>query len=86
MIAAPRQPMRFAACGPLRGSAKVPGDKSISHRALIIAAIADGRSRIAGLSDGTDLLSTAAALRELGASIAQVGPEWTVDGVGAAGL
>ncbi len=86
MTAGPRQPMRFAACGPLRGSAAVPGDKSISHRALIIAAMAEGRSRIAGLSDGTDLLSTAAALRELGVSIAQDGAEWTVDGVGPAGL
>ncbi|HEX8442107.1 MAG TPA: 3-phosphoshikimate 1-carboxyvinyltransferase [Allosphingosinicella sp.] len=86
MIAGPRQPMRFAACGPLRGVAAVPGDKSISHRALIIASVADGRSSIAGLSDGADLLSTAGALRALGASIAQNGKEWIVDGVGPAGL
>ncbi len=79
-------PMVFGACGPLRGTARVPGDKSISHRALICAAAAAGRSRIEGLSEGGDVRSTAAALEAMGVSIARDGPAWTVDGVGAGGL
>jgi 3-phosphoshikimate 1-carboxyvinyltransferase len=78
--------MVFGACGPLRGTARVPGDKSISHRALICAAAAAGRSRIEGLSEGGDVRSTAAALEAMGVSIARDGPAWTVDGVGAGGL
>ena len=50
----------------LEGEIAVPGDKSISHRALILAAIADGRSRVHGLSPGADVQSTASCLRELG--------------------
>ena len=48
--------------GSLRGAAGVPGDKSISHRALMLAAMAAGESRIAGLLEGADVLATAAAL------------------------
>ncbi|HUR22547.1 MAG TPA: 3-phosphoshikimate 1-carboxyvinyltransferase [Acidimicrobiales bacterium] len=54
---------------PLRGPVKVPGDKSISHRALILAALADGTSRVTGLSAGLDVARTAAALRAFGAVI-----------------
>ena len=54
---------------PVRGAASVPGDKSISHRALIAGAIARGRTEITNLADGGDVASTAAALRSLGASI-----------------
>jgi 3-phosphoshikimate 1-carboxyvinyltransferase len=53
----------------LEGEVSLPGDKSISHRALILAALADGWSRIHGLSTGADVLSTAACLRALGAEI-----------------
>ncbi|MYI56987.1 MAG: 3-phosphoshikimate 1-carboxyvinyltransferase, partial [Acidimicrobiia bacterium] len=49
--------------GPLRGELRVPGDKSISHRALLLAALADGVSSISGLSDGADVAATAAAVR-----------------------
>ena len=79
--------MAFAPRGPLRGTARIPGDKSISHRALMLAALAVGRSRIHGLSDGGDVLSTVAALRAMGARI-EVGPDGgcTVDGVGLGGL
>ena len=71
----------------LRGSAAVPGDKSISHRALILAALAVGRSRIAGLNPGADVAATAAALRAMGARIEAEGDgAWTVDGVGVGGL
>ena len=76
----------FAPSGPLRGTIRVPGDKSISHRALICAAMARGRSRIEGLSDGGDVRSTAAALRAMGVRFGRDGPAWTVDGVGAGAL
>ncbi|MDQ6719786.1 MAG: 3-phosphoshikimate 1-carboxyvinyltransferase [Candidatus Dormibacteraeota bacterium] len=55
--------------GRLQGEVRLPGDKSISHRALILGALADGWSRIHGLSIGADVLSTAACLRALGAEI-----------------
>lgn len=80
------RPTAFAASAPLRGTVRLPGDKSISHRALICAAMAVGRSRIEGLSEGGDVSATAAALRAMGAGIARDGPGWTVDGVGAGGL
>jgi len=76
------RPGAFGASPPLRGTARVPGDKSISHRALMLAAMARGRSRIAGLSEGEDVRATAAALRAMGVAIARDGAGWTVDGVG----
>ena len=72
--------------GPLTGRIRVPGDKSISHRALMFGALAVGRSRIKGLLEGEDVLATAAALRAMGATIARDGDEWIVDGVGVGGL
>lgn len=80
------QRQEFGPGGPLRGTASLPGDKSISHRALMLAAMAVGRSRIEGLSEGSDVLATAAALRAMGVSIARSGDTWTVDGVGTGGL
>jgi 3-phosphoshikimate 1-carboxyvinyltransferase len=77
----------FAPLGPLRGTARVPGDKSISHRALILAALAVGESRIEGLSDGGDVAATIAALRAMGARIERgTDGAWTVEGVGVGGL
>ncbi len=55
--------------GPLRGRLRVPGDKSISHRALLLASLAEGRSRITGLSKGEDVAATAAAISALGAEV-----------------
>ena len=55
--------------GPLRGRLRVPGDKSISHRALLLAALAEGRSRVTGLSGGEDARCTAAAVRAMGARL-----------------
>jgi 3-phosphoshikimate 1-carboxyvinyltransferase len=77
----------FAPRGPLRGTARVPGDKSISHRALMFAALAVGESRIAGLSDGGDVAATAAAMRAMGARIDR-DPDgaWRVAGVGVGAL
>ena len=73
--------------GPLRGRIRVPGDKSISHRALMLSALAVGESRISGLLEGEDVLATAAAMRAMGAQIERVGAgEWRVHGVGVGGL
>jgi 3-phosphoshikimate 1-carboxyvinyltransferase len=72
---------------PLAGSVRVPGDKSISHRALMLAALAIGRTEISGLLEGEDVLATAAALRSLGATVISVGDgRWVVDGIGIGGL
>ncbi len=76
----------FTSQGPLKGRIRVPGDKSISHRALMFGALAVGRSRIAGLLEGEDVLATAEALRAMGATIEKHGDEWLVDGVGVGGL
>ncbi|WP_034921279.1 3-phosphoshikimate 1-carboxyvinyltransferase [Erythrobacter sp. SD-21] len=73
---------RFSYQGPLTGRIRVPGDKSISHRALMFGALAVGRSRITGLLEGEDVLATAAALRAMGAVIEKDGEDWVVDGVG----
>ena len=74
-----------AAC--LRGRARVPGDKSISHRALLLAALAVGESRITGLLEGADVLATAAALGALGVELERHGDGcWRVQGRGVGGL
>ncbi|MEO0981332.1 MAG: 3-phosphoshikimate 1-carboxyvinyltransferase [Pseudomonadota bacterium] len=71
----------------LRGAVRAPGDKSCSHRALIFGALAEGRSRFAGLLEGDDVRRTAAAMQALGAELEQSGPgDWAVRGVGAAGF
>jgi 3-phosphoshikimate 1-carboxyvinyltransferase len=68
---------------PLAGTIRVPGDKSISHRALMFAGLAIGQTRITGLLEGEDVLRTAAAMRALGAEVAQDGPgQWLVTGAG----
>jgi len=72
--------------GALEGSLRVPGDKSISHRALMLAAIAEGESRIRGLLEGEDTLATLAAMRRLGVAIAGDGEHLRVRGRGIAGL
>ncbi|MBT8090618.1 MAG: 3-phosphoshikimate 1-carboxyvinyltransferase [Gammaproteobacteria bacterium] len=65
----------------------VPGDKSVSHRALMLGSIANGRSDVSGFLAGEDCLQTLAAMRALGVSIAQPGPtEISIDGVGLQGL
>jgi 3-phosphoshikimate 1-carboxyvinyltransferase len=80
-------PRRFAAAPPLAGSVTVPGDKSISHRALMLSALAVGESRIEGLLEGEDVLATAAAMRAMGADIGRdAAGVWHVHGVGVGGL
>jgi 3-phosphoshikimate 1-carboxyvinyltransferase len=72
---------------PLAGRVRVPGDKSISHRALMLAALAVGRTEIGGLLEGEDVLATARALTALGARAERTGAgRWAVDGVGIGGL
>lgn len=80
------QPATFKPSGPLGGKISVPGDKSISHRALIFSALAVGKSRITGLLEGEDVLATAEALRMMGARIEKKDDVWTVYGVGVGGL
>jgi 3-phosphoshikimate 1-carboxyvinyltransferase len=73
--------------GPLRSRVRVPGDKSISHRALILGALAVGKTAISGLLEGEDVLNTAKAVEALGASVERGGAgEWTVRGLGVAGF
>jgi 3-phosphoshikimate 1-carboxyvinyltransferase len=81
------KPMRAVAAGPLTGRADVPGDKSISHRALILGALAVGETRITGLLEGQDVLDTGRAMRAFGAEVERLAPgEWRVHGVGVGGF
>ncbi len=81
------QPMTAHPSGPLKGVAEVPGDKSISHRALIFGAMAVGETRITGLLEGQDVLDTASAMRAFGAEVAQhAAGSWSVHGVGVGGF
>ena len=80
-------PKSFSQSGPLNGTVRVPGDKSISHRALMLSALAIGESVIEGLLEGEDVHATAAAMRAMGANV-QRGSDgiWRVHGVGVGGL
>ena len=81
------RPRRFGPVEPLRGTIRVPGDKSISHRALMLGALAGGTTRISGLLEGEDVLATASAMRAMGAQIERTGVgAWRVDGVGVGSL
>ena len=83
----PRPLRAKAPGGPLSGRLGVPGDKSISHRALMFGAVAVGTTEITGLLEGEDVLRTAAAMRALGATVEQRGPgSWRVSGRGVGGL
>ncbi|HEX4694814.1 3-phosphoshikimate 1-carboxyvinyltransferase [Sphingomonas sp.] len=83
----PPRPIEIAARGSLRGRVAVPGDKSISHRALMLAGLAVGESRIEGLLEGEDVLATAAAMRAMGATVEGADDgTWRVWGVGIGGL
>jgi 3-phosphoshikimate 1-carboxyvinyltransferase len=86
-------PLEARASGVLTGNVRVPGDKSISHRALILGALAVGESRISGLLEGEDVLNTAKAMRALGARVERQTKEesngavtWSVRGTGVAGF
>jgi 3-phosphoshikimate 1-carboxyvinyltransferase len=70
----------------IHGTLRVPGDKSISHRSLILSAIAKGESRVRGILQSADVHSTAGVLRALGAQIPELAAEMSVRGVGLRGL
>jgi 3-phosphoshikimate 1-carboxyvinyltransferase len=80
------RPLSAHAGEALRGRVRVPGDKSISHRALMLGALSTGITRLKGLLEAEDVLNTAKALQALGAPIERVGPEWRVSGRGVGGL
>ncbi|MDF2234668.1 3-phosphoshikimate 1-carboxyvinyltransferase [Albimonas sp. CAU 1670] len=80
-------PLTARAGAPLRGEAVVPGDKSVSHRALIFGALALGETRITGLLEGQDVLDTARAMSAFGAQVERTGEgAWRVRGVGVGGF
>ncbi|KFI32763.1 3-phosphoshikimate 1-carboxyvinyltransferase [Haematobacter missouriensis] len=80
-------PLVVRASAPLRGKATVPGDKSISHRALIFGALSVGETRISGLLEGEDVIDTAKAMRAFGAEVTRHGEgAWSVHGVGVGGF
>lgn len=70
------------ASGPLSGKLRVPGDKSISHRALMFGGLAAGRTNITGLLEGEDVLATGRAMQAMGAVISRESDQWTIDGTG----
>ena len=80
-------PLVVRASAPLRGKATVPGDKSISHRALIFGALSVGETRISGLLEGEDVIDTAKAMRAFGAEVTRHSEgAWSVHGVGVGGF
>ncbi|WP_210526499.1 3-phosphoshikimate 1-carboxyvinyltransferase [Rubellimicrobium arenae] len=79
-------PMTARAGNPLKGTADVPGDKSISHRSLILGALSVGETRVTGLLEGEDVLDTAEAMRAFGASVERQDGTWVVQGVGVGGF
>ncbi len=80
-------PLTSGTAGALTGRVRVPGDKSMSHRALILGSLAVGRSQIRGLLEGEDVLRTGAAMGALGATLVRGGDGvWSIDGVGIGGL
>jgi 3-phosphoshikimate 1-carboxyvinyltransferase len=80
-------PLTSGTASALSGRLCAPGDKSVSHRALILGALAVGRTRVSGLLEGEDVLRTAAAMAALGAGIERKGDgSWTIDGIGLGGL
>ena len=81
------RPLESRPSGALTGKVRVPGDKSISHRALILGALAVGQTKVSGLLEGEDVMNTANAMRALGATVERTGDfEWSVRGVGVAGF
>ncbi|MGL4395521.1 MAG: 3-phosphoshikimate 1-carboxyvinyltransferase [Hyphomicrobium sp.] len=80
------KPLSALAASALKGSVRVPGDKSISHRALIFGALATGVTRVSGLLEAEDVINTAKAVTALGAPAGKTGPIWEVKGRGVGGL
>ena len=86
-MSANRVPLTARRNGPLSGSVRVPGDKSMSIRALILGAFTVGATRVGGLLEGEDVLNTAKALQSLGAGVERIGErQWLIHGVGVGGF
>ncbi len=86
MSSAAASPLTASRSGPLSGRVRVPGDKSISHRALMFGALAVGRTRITGLLEAEDVLNTARIVTQLGAEARRTATGWEVLGRGTGGL
>ena len=87
MYSTTASPMTSAHGNPLRGRVRVPGDKSISHRALILGALAVGPTRISQLLEGEDVINTGKAMHAMGARVEREGVgQWRIDGVGVGGF
>src|SRR5436190_12037215 len=85
--AVPAMPLTARRSAALTGRVRVPGDKSISQRALIVGALTVGETRITGLLEGEDVLNTGKAMRALGATVERTGEgAWRIMGVGVGGL
>ena len=87
MSKASAMPLTARRGGALRGTAEIPGDKSVSHRALILGALTVGETRVIGLLEGEDVLATAGAMRAFGSRVERA-PDgvWTIHGVGVGGF
>jgi 3-phosphoshikimate 1-carboxyvinyltransferase len=80
-------PLTARASGPLAGTIRPPGDKSISHRAIMLGALAVGETSVEGLLEGEDILATVGAMRAFGAAVSRTGDgAWKVNGLGVGGL
>src|SRR5215207_4855552 len=81
------KPLSALPSGPLRGRVVVPGDKSISHRSLMLGALTIGETKIGGLLESADIMATAAAMRAFGAKVERCADGfWRVHGLGTGGL
>lgn len=76
------EPVTARRCGPLQGKIRIPGDKSISHRSLMLGALASGTTHITGLLEGEDVLNTGKAMQAMGALIRKEGDTWIIQGTG----
>ncbi|MCC0035312.1 MAG: 3-phosphoshikimate 1-carboxyvinyltransferase [Hoeflea sp.] len=79
---APLRPAKAAKSRALSGDVRIPGDKSISHRALMLGGLAAGETRITGLLEGEDVLATGRAMQAMGAALRKDGDTWIINGVG----
>ena len=79
---APLRPLRSIPVKGLKGSVKIPGDKSISHRAVIFGLLANGETRVSGLLESEDVLNSMKAAQALGALVTRDGEEWVIKGAG----
>jgi len=76
------KPARSQQSANLKGTVRIPGDKSISHRSFMFGGLASGETRITGLLEGEDVINTGKAMRAMGAKIEKIGNEWIIQGTG----